>query len=87
MVAGCHSNAKLKVSCFGPFWGKYWISDLDPAYRWAVVGEPTRTYLWILSRTPVMDEATCSAILPHLPGKGYHPARLERTVQPAPVTD
>jgi apolipoprotein D and lipocalin family protein len=76
------TNAKLEVSFFWPFWGDYWIIDLDPDYRWAVVGEPKRTYLWILSRTPQMDAATYDAIVSRLPGRGYDPAALERTPQP-----
>ena len=51
------TNAKLKVWFFWPFKGNYWIIELDDDYQWAVVGEPGRKYLWILSRTPVMDEA------------------------------
>jgi apolipoprotein D and lipocalin family protein len=76
------SNAKLKVSFFGPFWGNYWIIDLDPEYRWVVVGEPKRKYLWILSRTPQMDEAVFEAILSRLPDMGYDPDRLNITQQP-----
>jgi len=45
-------NSKLKVTFFWPFYGGYWVMDLDPGYRWAVVGDPDRKYLWILSRTP-----------------------------------
>lgn len=37
--------------------GNYWILDLDSEYRTALVGTPNRRYLWILSRTPVLDEA------------------------------
>jgi apolipoprotein D and lipocalin family protein len=76
------TNAKLKVSFFGPFWGPYWIIDLDPDYQWAVVGAPSRKYLWILSRTPEMDDAVYDAIISRLPAKGYDPARLNRTLQP-----
>jgi apolipoprotein D and lipocalin family protein len=76
------TNAKLKVSFFGPFWGDYWIIDLDPEYRWAVVGGPKRKYLWILSRTPEMDQAVYEEIVARLPGMGYDPAKLERTLQP-----
>ena len=50
------SNARLKVTFFWPFWGAYWIIDLDPGYQWAVVGHPSRNYLWILSRTPAMED-------------------------------
>ena len=46
------TNAKLKVQFFWPFSGDYWIIDLDPGYEYAVVGHPSREYLWILSRSP-----------------------------------
>ena len=49
------THAKLKVWFFWPFKGDYWIIDLDPDYQWAVVGVPSRKYLWILSRTPTLD--------------------------------
>lgn len=75
------TNAKLKVSFFGPFWGKYWIIQLDPEYRYAVVGHPNREYLWILSRTPTMPEATYAGIVEELKDDGYDVGRLERTVQ------
>ena len=55
---------------------------LDPDYRWAVVGHPGRDYLWILSRTPTMDEATYRGIVAALPDQGYDPTRLQRTLQP-----
>ena len=45
------SNSKLKVSFFRPFYGDYWILDLDKKYSYALVGSPDRKYLWILSRT------------------------------------
>ena len=38
--------------------GNYWIIDLDPDYRTALVGTPDRRYLWILSRTQRLDEIT-----------------------------
>jgi apolipoprotein D and lipocalin family protein len=83
-VVDTATNAKLKVSFFGPFWGNYWIIDLDPDYQWAVVGEPKRKYLWILSRTRSMDEEVYEQILSRLPNKGYDPGGLQRTVQPDP---
>jgi apolipoprotein D and lipocalin family protein len=81
-VVDTETNAKLKVSFFGPFWGDYWIIDLDPDYQWAVVGGPKRKYLWILSRTPQMDEALYEEIIGRLPAKGYDPKHLNRTTQP-----
>jgi apolipoprotein D and lipocalin family protein len=80
-VADTATNAKLKVWFFWPFKGNYWIIELDDDYQWAVVGEPSRKYLWILSRTPFMEEAVYQGILERLPQKGYDLAGLRRTAQ------
>jgi apolipoprotein D and lipocalin family protein len=77
------SNAKLVVRFFWPFTGDYWIIDLDPDYRWAVVGHPSREYLWILSRTPQMDAATYDGILARLRAQSYDTTKLVKTPQPA----
>ena len=81
-VVDHESNAKLKVSFFWPFWGDYWIIDLDPEYRYAVVGHPSRKYLWILSRTRTMDALVYSGILERLTAQGYDVGRLRVTLQP-----
>ncbi|QXE92964.1 lipocalin family protein [Geomonas subterranea] len=45
----------LKVSFFGPFYGSYVIMDLDEEnYQYSLVCGPDKSYLWILSRTPMM---------------------------------
>jgi apolipoprotein D and lipocalin family protein len=81
LVGGKEPNTKLKVSFFWPFSGDYWIIDLDPDYRWAVVGEPRRRYLWILSREPQMDEPTYQDILKRAAAKGFDVSQLIRTRQ------
>lgn len=77
------SNARLEVSFFRPFWGDYWIIDLAPDYSFAVVGHPSRDYLWILSRTPTMPPATYASVLARLAEVGYETGRLEKTLQTA----
>lgn len=77
------TNAKLKVRFF-LFWGDYWIIDLDEEYRFAVVSEPRKKYLWILSRTPLMEETTYQGILARLKVKGFDLSRLQVTPQPLP---
>lgn len=77
------TNAKLEVSFFRPFWGDYWIIGLHEDYSFAVVGHPGRDYLWILSRTPTMAEATYEAIVARVQAQGYETSRLVRTLQPA----
>ena len=73
--------ARLKVSFFWPFSARYWVIALDENYRWAVVGEPGRRYLWILSRTPTMDEATYERIVARIHELGYDTDRLEKMPQ------
>lgn len=47
----------LKVSFFGPFYGSYVIFELDDDYRYSMISGPDRSYLWLLSRTPEVDDA------------------------------
>lgn len=82
-VVDASTNAKLEVSFFGPFWGDYWIIDLDEDYRYAVVGHPGRDYLWILSREPQMSPERTEAVLDRLRAQSYDVERLSWTEQPA----
>jgi apolipoprotein D and lipocalin family protein len=75
------SRAKLKVQFFWPFRGDYWIIALDPEYRYAAVGHPSRDYLWILSRTPTMDPMFYRALAARLEEQGYDLSRLRPTPQ------
>jgi apolipoprotein D and lipocalin family protein len=64
-------------------WGAYWVIQLAPDYRYAVVGEGTREYLWVLSRSPTLaadDEATIRA---RLRQQGYDLARMQAHPQGA----
>jgi len=81
-VVDATTNAKLEVTFFRPFWGDYWIIDLGENYEYAVVGHPGRDYLWILSRTPTMEESVYQGILNRLQTKGYPLDRLQKTLQP-----
>lgn len=74
-------NAKLKVQFFWPLRGKYWIIDLADDYSYAVVGHPNRKYLWILSRTPLMDEQLYEEIVQRAKSKNFDVQKLKKTVQ------
>ncbi len=74
------TNAKLKVSFFWPFSGDYWIIDLGENYEHAVVGHPNRKYLWILSRSPKMDERIYNLILEKLKLQFYDTSKLIKTL-------
>ena len=75
------TNAKLAVQFFWPFRGKYWIIELDEDYQWAMVGHPNRNYLWILSRTPKMEEAVYNDLVERAQAKGFDVTRLRNMPQ------
>jgi apolipoprotein D and lipocalin family protein len=79
------TNAKLKVQFFWPFRGDYWIIELDPDYRFAVVGHPNRNYLWILSRSAQMEETLYQELMRRIANKGYDLSRVKRTLQPSAI--
>ena len=74
-----NSNAKLKVQFFWPFKGDYWIVELDSDYQYAVVSEPGRQYLWVLSRTPEMDPKELLVLKEKLKEKGFDLNYLQYT--------
>jgi len=82
-VADTLTNAKLKVQFFWPFSGAYWIIELDSNYQYAVVGHPNRKYLWILCRTPKMDETVYNGLVARIrDAHGYDISKIKRTLQP-----
>lgn len=82
------SGAKLKVR-FAPailsfipsVWGDYWILGLGPEYSYAVIGDPSRAYLWILSRTPAMPELAYRQAVEIAASNGFDVSRLVKTPQ------
>src|SRR5918997_3406158 len=81
-------NSRLEVRfapsylSFLPFvWGDYQIIELAPDYSHALVGDPSRKYLWILSRAPRMDEETYRKLTEAARSQGFDVSRLIRTKQ------
>ena len=72
-------NAQLKVSFFWPFRSDYWILGLDDGYQWAVVGNPNRKYLWVLSRTPQLPKEQLNQALEAAAKQGFDLADLKYT--------
>jgi apolipoprotein D and lipocalin family protein len=92
---GDANSPKLKVRfapawlSFLPFvWGNYWVVDLDPQYQLAAVSEPSRKYLWILSRTQIVEPKAYEALLQRLKQKGFNLDAIEISKQTTakPVT-
>lgn len=68
---------QLKVSFFGPFYGAYNVIALDKeAYQWALVVGPDTNYLWILSRTPVLEKTTLDQLVSQVKFRGFQTEEL-----------
>ena len=74
---GDENVGQLKVSFFGPFYGGYNIIELDKdEYQYSMVAGPDRSYLWILSRTPDLDDAILERLLARASELGFPIAEL-----------
>lgn len=87
-VVDTTTNARLKVRFAPAFlswlpavWGDYWVIGLAPDYSWAVVGDPSREYLWILSRTPSLNDGAYRQALERATSNGFDTSKLVRTTQ------
>ena len=80
------TNAKLNVSFAGApsrsGAGNYWIVDLDPQYRWAIVSDPTGTSCYLLSRSKTMSEADRAELLRRAKARGVDVSNVTVTKQP-----
>lgn len=64
--------ALLRVSFFKPFYADYRILYIDANYQYALVSSKGTDYLWILSRTPSIDDAAKNTLLTEATRRGYN---------------
>jgi apolipoprotein D and lipocalin family protein len=82
-VVNTTTHAEWKVRFVWPLSSTYLVLELDPDYRWAVVGTPGRGLLWVLARDRQLSDETYAAILKRIQAQGYDPAKLAKVPQPA----
>jgi apolipoprotein D and lipocalin family protein len=82
--AGKLQPARLEVSFLpawlrwtGIGWGAYWVIDLAPDGRYAVVSEASREYLWVLARKPALTSEDDKAIRSKLQALGFDLSALQ----------
>src|SRR6056297_3693300 len=75
-------TGKLLVQFFGSFESDYWVIDLDEEnYSYAIVSQPGKSYLWILSRTPKMDPDLYNELIEKLKSWDFQVQKIEKVVQ------
>ena len=85
-VVDPETNAKLSVTFDRPDIAgvefDYWIIELEEDYESAVVTSATRFVLYILSRTPALEESVYEDILYRVVKKGFVADKIQLTPQP-----
>jgi lipocalin len=72
---------EIKVSFFGPFYGDYYVMDIDSNYQTVLVGSPSRKYLWVLARTITVEKDRMQELMAIAKSKGFDTSKVEMTVQ------
>lgn len=76
-VPDTEQPAKLKVSFFWIFYADYFVMELDSVnYQYALIGSSSDDYLWIMSRTPQMDETVYNRLVEKAKSRGYDVSKL-----------
>ena len=78
MMPNMSKPGELKVTFFWPFYGNYFVIALDKDYQWSMVGDPSRDYLWILSRDKTMPDSTYNRYLELAKSKGFDTSKLTK---------
>jgi apolipoprotein D and lipocalin family protein len=74
-------NAKWKVQFVWPFKADYWILELADDYSYTVVGNPKKSFLYIMSRTPTLPETVYLQLIEQCKKKGYAMNKLRKQLQ------
>jgi len=80
-IPNLKKQGQLKVQFFWPFAGDYWIISLDKNYQYALVGDPSRKYLWILARTKVLSDDVFNELLLKAEQSGFKAQNIVRVEQ------
>ena len=75
-------GSKYKVSFFGPLYvADYWVLERAEDYSWAIVGEPTGKYLWLLTRAKTISNTERQMLYSRIEKLGYSATLLRPTKQ------
>lgn len=70
------------LSFLSAVWADYWVLEVTEGYTAALVGTPDRRYLWVLSRTPELDQSTWDRLLNTAATQGFDLSRVVRAGEP-----
>jgi apolipoprotein D and lipocalin family protein len=83
-VLDTNSNARWGMRFVWPFKADYRVIYVDADYSQTVIGRQKRDYVWIMARTPTIDEADYQRLLRLVGERGYDVGRVQRVPQSWP---
>jgi apolipoprotein D and lipocalin family protein len=83
-VLNAPANSEWTVRFFSLINASYHVVDLDPEYRWVAASTKSGELLWIMSRTPTLDDGIYQAIVQRMKAKGFAVEKLEKVPQAGP---
>jgi len=75
------SNAQWQIQFFWPLKFPYYVIDLDPDYRFTVIGLPSRKHLWIMARDPYLSDDIYNLIIERVREQGFDISQIQRVPQ------
>jgi apolipoprotein D and lipocalin family protein len=79
------TNAEWRMQFLWPFKAAYLIVYLDDDYQRTIIGVPDRSYVWIMSRDPELNDAEYQGLLGEVTRLGYDSAKVQRIPQRWPA--
>lgn len=67
--------------------GDYWVLYVSPDYKLALVGDPDRKFLWLLSRTAHVSGSTRNELMMKAQQQGYDTTRLIWRVEDSKIAN
>ncbi len=71
-------NAVWGMQFIWPIQAEYVIAYLDDDYRTTIVGRSKRDYVWIMARSPRLDDAEYAGLVERVAALGYDTGKLRR---------
>jgi lipocalin len=72
---------QIKVRFFWPFAGRYWVIALGQEYNYALVGDPSRKFLWVLAKNKDLDETIYLDLIKIAEEQGFEVDKVIRVKQ------
>ena len=76
-------NAVWGMQFVWPIKAEFVISHVDPQYTETIIARSARDYVWIMARTPTIEEARYAALVDRVKAMGYDTQRLVKVPQRA----